>query len=347
MRIIIACLVFYFTTSFCSPQNATMQLAIARVQYIYHAKKLTGNAAWAAYGSNQYNIPLIYYANDTTYIANPHEKFLNQFHPQLIFNTDSLKIYQLNRRIDEAPFHMQVSINFQGDTSAYDYFSPYMKCSSREEFEHVTGYATSTQIWASMVLHECFHGFQFLHKGYTEYAVQTGFIMTSIGDSLQQLYNSLQWFKQSADAENNLLLQAIKSSSKQETDSLVQQFFKLRNKRRLRTNSETKHNITLLEKCFETLEGTARFVEASSLENPLPDSTLSTIDTSFAIKQETSFKLPEYLYKTEISQRYFYTTGYNEIRLLQKMRIDYAAQLFNQPSVTAEDILHASIGSTN
>ena len=127
---------------------------------------------------------------------------------------------------------MQVSISSGKDTGAYDYKYPYIKCSSREEFETVTGFHANTNLWTAMTLHECFHGFQFLHKGYLQKAVETGFISAGIGDSLQSLYTSNAFFKRSVDKENAFLLKAIRSTNKDEINQLIRLFFAQRKERR-------------------------------------------------------------------------------------------------------------------
>ena len=310
----------------------------------YFVKKTIGDAAWPGFGNKQYDIPLLYYTNSATFISNPGEKFLRQFDPTLVFENKTIKIFRLDYRIDSIALHMHVTIGVGEDSTAYDYYPPYMRCSSREEFETATGHKTDTRLWVSMVLHECFHGFQFLHQGYTKEATETGFILTSIGDSLQQLYKSNAWYKQYVDSENNLILKAIACTNKKDTDSLLRQFFATRNERRLRAKSEINHDVALLETSFETFEGTARFIEAYILEHPVNDKALSKIDNSFTNEHKVAgftSNVPEYLYKTEFSDRYFYAMGYNEARLLKKMNISYASMLFNQPALTLEDILQA------
>ena len=344
MRMLVTGVMFLLCTSFHPEKDTSTQLAIARIQYIYLIKKTIGDAAWAGFGSKKYNIPLLYYTNNATFISNPREKFLRQFHPKLVFENKTIKIFRLGYRIDSISLHMHVSIGVEEDSAAYDYYSPYIRCTSREEFETVTGYKTNTRLWVSMVLHECFHGFQFLQPGYTKEAIETGFIFTSIGDSLQQLYKSNKWYKQYVDSENNLLLKAVACSSKKGTDSLLHQFFMVRSERRLRAKAETNQDIALLEKSFETFEGTARFIEAYVLQHPLDDKVLSIIDSSFTIEHKVirfTSNLPEYLYKTEVSDRYFYATGYNETRLLKKMNVNYTSMLFNQQALTLEDVLQA------
>jgi len=320
-------------------QDRVAQLAVARIQHIYLlTKQASENSVWGSFGSNRYNIPLIYYAGDTTYIANPSAKFLKQFKPKLIFETRGTKIFKMDSRLDTAPMHMEVGVS-TGDTTAYDYYKPHMRCSSREEFEKVTGFKTDTRTWASMVLHECFHAFQFFHKEYIREGFKNNVMFPVVGERLQRLYSSFDWFKRYIDMENALILKAIQSTRKQETDSLIREFFKVRDQRRSQTKPVTDQDISFLEKSFETLEGTARFVEAYALEYPANDPRLKTVDANFDAVRTALFAMPESLFKTEISQRYYYATGYNITRLLKKLGHDYTTVLFQQPLVTLEDIL--------
>ena len=87
MRMLFVPLIFLLCTSSHPEKDASTQLAIARIQYIYLVKKTIGNAVWTGFGGKQYNIPLLYYTIDATFISNPDEKFLKQFHPKLVFCT--------------------------------------------------------------------------------------------------------------------------------------------------------------------------------------------------------------------------------------------------------------------
>jgi hypothetical protein len=335
-----ACIIYLFIcTSFAWAQDKETQLAIARIQYIYKAKQSLGDSAWATFGSTLSTIPLIYYNGNVTYIANPHDKLIRQFQPKQVFKDKGFRLFKLDYRIDNTPFYMMVSMSIGPDTASYDYLTPYIKCSSREEFEKVTRHPTNTVNWAAMVLHECFHGFQYLHKGFTKHSIESNFIYLAIGDSLQQLYRSYEWFKNAVDLENDLLLKAIQSTRKNETDSLVRSFFDVREKRRIQTKAVTNHDIGLLERSFETVEGTGRFVEAFAMEHPLPDKNLGVIDSSFYMRDKSPFVLPVYLYETEASGKYYYTTGYNMTRLLKKLKYDYTSVLFKLPQLTLEDLL--------
>lgn len=323
----------------CWAQQKSVQLAIARIQYVYKVKAALGNAAWPSFGKDTFNIPLVYYAGDTTFIANPHTKFIKQFNPTLIFEKGKLKIFQLARRIDTAKMRMLVSLSNGADTNTYDHNDPYMQCSSREEFVKVTGFQPNTQGWTAIVLHECFHGFQFMHSAYYQYTLQNNTSNPSIGETLQNLYRTYQWYKDYIDKENDLLIKAIKSARHQETDSLVTAFFKLRKERRSHISSDADDKFSFLEKNFETKEGTARFIEAYVLSFPVKDKNIMAIDPYFNKSNIAgSVKEIESLSKATTGN-YYYATGYNIVRLLKKMNIDYRSVLFVQPASNLEDIL--------
>lgn len=329
---------FLLTTCICCSQDKTTKLAIARIQYVYQLKKEIGNKAWPSFGEEKYNIPIIYYAGDTTYIANPHEKFQKQFNPRLIFTSGDIKIFQLNHRIDTARLRMLVSVTFGPDTAAYDYYTPYMKCNSREEFIKVTNFRPDTQGWAAMILHEFFHGFQFQYDGYLRYASQANLTNRAIGEALQNLYATQQWYKDYVNTENQLLMKAYKANRKKETDSLIDEFFKIRNERRSHISSSPDFKFDLNEKNFETLEGCARFIEYYVFTIPVGDKHLTSIDENFTINPS---HLPGSIdaLGNVTEGDYYYATGFNIARLLTKLNIDFKPMLFKQPDISLEDIL--------
>lgn len=322
--------------------DSVTKLAIARIQYVYKVKQITGNSAWSTFGNERYNIPLVYYAGNATFVANPAVKFLKKFNPPKVFENKRIKIFKLDFRLDSTPFHMITSMSISGDTAAYDYLSPYIKCSSREEFESFTGYKTSTRQWTALVLHEFFHGFQHMHKGYTAQTLKEGTLNVAVGENLQKLYTYFDWFRNAIDTENDLLLRAIDSDQENETDSLIREFFKVREKRRSMTKTETNNDIDLLERSFENFEGTARFTEAYILEHPVNDKEMETIDGNFTVGGSHYSKAHEELFKTTTG-RYYYATGYNMTRLLKKRKAGYEKVLFNQVTLTLEDLLKQSM----
>jgi len=322
-------------------QDSQTTLALTRIQYVYKTKLARGNAAWNTFGKEKYNVPLIYYAGNTTLVCNPKKRFLDKFHPQLLVETKNLKIYQLNYRLDSLPMHMETAISTGPDTTAYDYYSPYMKCSSPEEFIRVSGFKVNTQEWAAIVLHEFFHGFQIHHPAYVEQGAQNYFLNASVGKVMQQLYNTYDWYKTAVDRENNLLLEAITSKNTIHTDSLIAEFFRVRQQRRsMTTAGDGGPDLSQLEKSFETIEGTARFIEAFVITHPVADPTLKKIDSLYT-NDPAPAAFPEDLVKTQKTQVYYYATGFNIVRLLQKLKIDYESKLYKQADLTLEDLLQA------
>lgn len=155
--------ILFAGASMCFGQGKADKLVIARLQYIYKARQNLGDSA-TSFGGKQYDLPLIHYDGDTTFISNPTGKFLDQFRPKPVLEKNIAKIFKLDYRIDSAPFYLKVSMSMGEDTTVYDYYAPFIKCSSREEFEKVKGGPISTQKWSALVIHEFFHAYQFFHK---------------------------------------------------------------------------------------------------------------------------------------------------------------------------------------
>lgn len=237
--------------------NDKERVIFDRIQYIYSLKKIVNENVWKGFTDPQYAVPLIYYTDSACYVANPTAKFLNIFKPVLVFTKDQLKIYK-NKLLDSIPFHMATWITFGDSTAAYNYKSPFMSCSSVEITKRTIPGVNSTEQWATMIIHECVHGFQYKHPPYLNR------VMNIIGklpeDTLEEIYKSHKWFKESIDKENDMLLSAIKSANKMETRKFIDTFFLLREQRRLRTIKELHFDIEPVEKVYETMEGTARYV---------------------------------------------------------------------------------------
>lgn len=92
------------------------------------------------------------------------------------------------------------------------------------------------------------------------------------------------------------------------------------------------------------MEGTARYLEyklCSIFATRRPDEKLLRSDTSFkSFNKFRNYKLQSdpWLYKTEKTS-YFYATGFNMARLLDKLGVEYKSKLFNQGHLTLEQLL--------
>ncbi|MCH4824437.1 hypothetical protein ML462_14790 [Gramella lutea] len=95
--------------------------------------------------------------------------------PQVIKRLDDYEKFSddngTSKRIDSVPFHMEVMISFdQADSSRFYFQNPLEQYSSVEEVGIMIPSVESTEMWASMVVHEMFHHFQYNNENFREYA---------------------------------------------------------------------------------------------------------------------------------------------------------------------------------
>lgn len=318
------------------------QIIFDRIEYTYNLKPIIASDIWPGFDKNKYDVPLIYYTDASSFIANPTERFLNSYHPKLVFQNGSIKIYKTSERIDSIPFHMSTGFTM-GDTAAFDNLTPFMYCSGYEETRKVIKDVSSTEEWVTMVVHEYFHGFQFKHREYFQSQAQNTVQVKQ--DSLRNIYRNNSWFKKKVDAENVLLLLALETKSRTEIDSLITTFFKIRNERRKETKRRLGFDIEKYEKAYETMEGTARYVEQKlykKFSDKLPDSKLIVSDSSYhSYNYFKNYRIDkdEWLYMTSKTPGYYYATGFNMARLLDKVDIKYKNRLFLEGELSLEDIV--------
>ena len=320
------------------------QVILDRIEYVYNLKSLIDEDIWTDFSDKKFDLPLVYYTDTTCYVTNPTEKFINTYIPSLVFENGTLKIYKTHL-LDSIPFHMSVGITY-GDSTAYNNRSPFMNCSSLEITEKFIPDALSTEQWVTMIIHEYFHGFQFKHPMYLNYFEQN--LLGVSGDSLKELYEKNTWFKEGVDKENDLLLKAIKSDSTTEVLNSVQRFFVLRDQRRERIKQLLNSDIKTIEEGYETMEGTARYLEFSlysKFATEQPDSKLVKSDTLYHSNdyfRDYRIEKDQWLYLTS-NTSYYYAIGFNMARLLDKLKIEYKSLLFNESGLTLEKILRKQI----
>lgn len=64
---------------------------------------------------------------------------------------------------------METNISLGDSTPDYNYKAPFMNCSSPELTDRFIPDVHSTEMWATMVMHEYFHGFQFKHAQFLDF----------------------------------------------------------------------------------------------------------------------------------------------------------------------------------
>ena len=95
-------------------------------------------------------------------------------------------------------------------------------------------------------------------------------------------------------------------------------------------------DIAQFEQNYETLEGTARYIEAASLKL---SASAKFRQPKEGVGHTAAYAEPQWLYDTAISERYFYATGYNLARLMDKFGLHYKERLFNRGDLTLEKLL--------
>lgn len=319
-------------------------LIIDRIEFVYGLKPYIADSVWHDFDDKVFDVPLVYYTETDCYVANPTSKFLSIFDTNLIFETPTLKIYRSNL-LDSIPFHMSVGIILGDSVSDYNYRSPFMNCSSVEVTQKMIPGVSSMEEWATMVIHEYFHGFQFKHQSFLDYFEKK--IAFTSQNKLKQIYRSDAGFRQDVDKENGVLLLALASVDSFETRMLIHSFFDLRDQRRSKFMSSLDFDIASVEAMYETLEGSARYIEYSlyrKFATAKPEEQLMEYDPNFhSYAHFRDFKLQnsQWLYETD-KTTYFYATGFNIARLLDKLGIDYKSKLFKTGEMTLEQILRTA-----
>ncbi len=326
----------------CKQIIKTDTIILDRIEYIYNLKSHIDKDIWPEFSNHKFDIPLIYYSDSVCYATNPTEKFIKLFTPELVRKNQTLTIYK-TKLVDSIPFHMEVFMTFGDSSSDYNYKLPFINCSSPELTGKYIPDVHSTELWASMAIHEYFHGFQFKHQFPDIYEE----IFNVSPDTLNVLYRENDWFKKFVDEENAILLKALNSDSQSEIQQSIQQFFSLRDQRLYQTKELLKSDIKTVEQNNETMEGTARYVEYSlysKFASLKPDIKLVKSDSlfhSYEYFKNYTITKDKWLYLTSATN-YYYATGFNIARLLDKLRVDYKSRLFNE-QIFLDEILREQI----
>lgn len=317
------------------------QLIFERIDYIFNLKPTIAKKYWRGFDKIKYDVPLIYYTETASYIANPQQDFVNYYKPTLVFKNSHLKIYKLLNRFDDIAFHMETSFGLSDSMDKIIQPAPIMYCSSFEGTSKKIPQSTSTEYWVTMIIHEYFHGYQFKYQPYVNYVLKKTVDLSE--DSLAEVFKNNSWFENMIRKENDFLLKAIKSKSHTEIENYVDSFFNSRKQRRIETKAKLKIDIDDVEKIYETMEGTARYIEYNlqvEFATKIPDKKLMMVDTAYhEYKVFKNYKMENDPWLFTPGKRYFYATGFNLVRLLDKLHVDYKSRLFKEANLSLEQIV--------
>ena len=317
------------------------QVIIGRIEFLVDLKSRIDEDVWGGFNDSEYDLPLIYYTESACYLVNPTAIILEKFKPKLIYEKNLVKIYK-SQLLDSIPFHMETSIDYTFDSDSYEYKSPVMHASSFEITKKTIEDVNSIEMWSTMVLHEYFHGFQFKHLNYQNQLKNS---ISYFGqDSLYRIYTSNSWFKTAIDNENKFLLDAIEAKDPNARVQLIDSFFMARNNRRLKAKENLKIDLAQAESIYETMEGSARYVEVQLYKLfSADDKKNKKIDSDKSFKNYKEFKKFNFEKSEWIDltteTKYYYATGFNMIHLLEKLDVEYKSRLFKEEGLTLEKLL--------
>lgn len=316
---------------------------MARLTWLYKVKDFAARQSWPQFAGKQNEIALAYFTDSSSYITDP-GAVLQQRIATLPFNSGSSRpVLKTKQRIDDRPFHMETAMETRDRTLLYFNY-PVMMCSSYESTLARIPDLSSLQEWASMVVHEYFHGFQFRHPALTQYGNDS---VSLRGSQLQALYDQHEWFKTSVDEENKLLLTCLELKHTKGIDSTLKLFCSLREKRRKRVEDSLHNGFARQEDFYEKLEGTAKYVELGLLTafKYFPaDHQLQLLDSAYKRDAYKHFdiKIEKWMYSPG-SVNYFYATGYNLLRVLDHLKIKYKKDFFDYNATSPNSLINAYV----
>jgi hypothetical protein len=318
------------------------QVSIQRLLYFYHLKSQLADKSWPGFGLPQFDVDLAYFTHSNTYIITPSGLIGTKKSLIPIYKNAKFTIAKTDR-LDTIPFHMATAYDGH-DTSSLWYHNPVLLCSDYETTRKYVEDVPNLQTWATMVLHEYFHGFQFRHQAFIQFANDS--ITLSIS-KLQSYYDKYSWFKESIDKENQLLLDCLSSK---DLNTIKQFFIQYKAQRlwRLKYFYELEgFDLSAQEEFLEKMEGSARYMEYKlylTLRNLPPDKQLMHVDTTYKPLAFKTFSLKDksWMYASN-SVRYFYSTGFNILRLLDKMHVYYKGDFFDDNNLTPYKLLNKDL----
>ena len=255
---------------------------------------------WPEFGAPEYDVPMLYYTDTACYGLNLPPDFGDSLGARLVHEQPGFRLHKMPLP-DSLPFHMETSLEFF-DSTRSDYLRPYIVCSSPEIVVRMVPDVTSDQAWIPMVLHEYAHGYQYSHRAFCRNVADK---LPSLPENeLERLHKRIDWFDRAIRAENEALLEALSAEDSTLRAACIHTFLTRRAARKERMALELGDSTVRDEEVFELMEGMARYIEA-----------------------EAGFHLGSYsekdtwLYDTDRSG-YFFVTGYNLMRLFDRMGID-------------------------
>lgn len=326
---------------FCSIKIGIAQTTVIceRLSLFNEIKKDVAAEYWPEFGRDTNQSPLIYVTDSFSYVFNSDPEFLKDS------VVSAIKCGEKNlkkiRNVDARPFVMENRMSFSDRNSPF-FYNPVMMCSSVEiMLKNIPDFTTSEE-WSQLVLHEYFHSFQFRNKAVIDYLADT---IKFSADTLTYFYLNDSVFKNSLREENRFLLAAIRTNSIDSAGYYYKKFIEERALRRTYFRLKYEYDITTYENFWEKIEGTARYVEyyCGDIFYQYSKSKMKITDPLFknfsAFNKKNFSEGKHFKEREEMMAYYFYVTGFNLCRLMDKLKIEYKSVLFKNGGVALTDLM--------
>ncbi|MEM6336901.1 MAG: hypothetical protein AAF752_10050 [Bacteroidota bacterium] len=251
------------------PLSQADSLAVSRIHWAYSLQKEVAKAKWPAFSLDPARTTLVYKTRSASYVFAPNAAARRLPHVQLALPTSEL--IRTDSLIRGAGYIMSVSVA-TGDVFAdrIEYESPVLFSSDVETTHATIPDVSTTEMWATMLVHEMFHVYQRL-LGYAGEGNQAR-------KRLKAYHAETLGFAERVRVENDMLLRLL--AQPHPSRSQIEAYVDARTAR-MRSMPE---DLQRAEFALEKIEGSGRYAEANAMlaVASLPaDSTLSRLDSLY------------------------------------------------------------------
>lgn len=304
----------------CQSMQLPNSLSTDRVLFALDLKMTTATRSWPTLGDKRNEGTLIYFDGEQSEVFFADER-VNSRVPAVQKYSDQ---YFTTDRLSNRPFHMEVMFSTNdADASAYFYNNPVEQYSSVEEVNKTIGSVESTEMWATMVVHEMFHHFQYNNQHYIDYAKSQIAPLPFDIRNLIALCQDDPSFLSMIRQENSLLMQAIDQTDTATRNAIIASYIAQRTKRIALYSTKHPH-LEKVENYYTLQEGSARYIEYQSmfvLNERHGNAKAAALNDDPMFKSYAEFKqvnLQDEAFNYLVyagSTDYHYTLGFNIMRL--------------------------------
>ena len=214
---------------------------------------------------------------------------------------------------EDGPFRMHLD-QAEDDTLAR------MECSSPEITIQAVPSVKTYEEWYAMLMHECFHGFQYKHTDFWNKMLASTPENFITSDSLKALRRNYEWYRDMLSKENALLKKAYEASDIHEVRHILSGFFSIRDKRLKTVKDRLGLDIIEFYPIIETVEGSARYIE-------------------YCLAREQGITDTDWMTNLD-SNSCYYASGLYLMLIMDKFGIPYKEELFLKYNTLTELILN-------